>query len=198
MSKKSKLKKYFIIIAGILVASTLLILGEITYSRYYTKIDGIGNAQIARWAFKVNNEIQTIKDIKLNNTINTDKIEKNKIAPGSKGSFDIVIEAENSDVAIDYEIKFDNEQNKPTNLKFKYDGTTAADTLKELENLLKGRINANDTNKVITKTIEWAWDYETGTNDEEIANNDKIDTQDAGKDYTFDISVTGVQVNPNN
>lgn len=197
MSKKSKLKKYFIIIAGILVASTLLILGEITYSRYYTKIDGIGNAQIARWAFKVNNEIQTIKDIKLNNTINTDKIEKNKIAPGSKGSFDIVIEAENSDVAIDYEIKFDNEQNKPTNLKFKYDGTTA-DTLKELENLLKGRINANDTNKVITKTIEWAWDYETGTNDEEIANNDKIDTQDAGKDYTFDISVTGVQVNPNN
>ena len=44
--------------------------------------------------------------------------------------------------------------------------------------------------------IYWTWDYQTGNNDEEIKRNDKIDTNDAGKDFTFDITITGTQVNP--
>ena len=31
---------------------------------------------------------------------------------------------------------------------------------------------------------------------EKKANNDKIDTNDSGKDFSFDIKVTGTQVNP--
>ena len=46
--------------------------------------------------------------------------------------------------------------------------------------------------------IGWNWKYETGTTPEEILKNDKIDTQNAKEinDYTFDIIITGTQVEP--
>ncbi len=113
---------------------------------------------------------------------------------GTSGAFDIVLDTTSSDVAIDYAIKFDNCLNKPSNLKFTYNGTTKS-TLQELESLLKGRITLNDS-RTKTITIYWTWDYQTGNNDEEIKRNDKIDTNDAGKDFTFDITITGTQVNP--
>ena len=59
-------------------------------------------------------------------------------------------------------------------------------------------INANDEDKTRTLNIKWEWKYETGLDETEIASNDFIDTQDAEKiqNYTFDISVTGTQVEP--
>lgn len=106
-----------------------------------------------------------------------------------------MLDTTGSDVAIDYAIKFSNLQNKPTNLKFTYNGTTA-NSLEELEEVLKGRIGLNDS-RTKTLTINWDWAYETGNSEIDIANNDEIDTEDAGKDFTFDIMITGTQVNPN-
>ena len=79
-------------------------------------------------------------------------------------------------------------------MKFTYNGKTS-DTLKGLEDVLKGRIALNDA-RTKTLTISWAWDYQTGTTAEEKENNDRIDTNDSGKDFSFDIQVTGTQVNP--
>ena len=58
-------------------------------------------------------------------------------------------------------------------------------------------IDADDTNKVRTLTVNWEWPYETGTADE-IAANDKVDTDDGlnALDYTFNVVVTGTQVVP--
>ena len=196
MNKNSKSKKIILIAILLLITIMLGIIGGITYAKYYTKIDGKGNAEIARWSFKANNETKTIADIKLNNTYNENKLEKYTIAPGTRGQFDIVIDTTGADVAIDYEIKFDNEKNKPTNLEFTYENTTS-NTLKGLESVLVGRIGVKEE-RTKTLTIYWNWDYETGTNDNEIADNDVLDTNDAGKDYTFDITITGTQVNPNN
>lgn len=194
MNKNSKSRK-IILMAIMLVLTILLgIIGGITYAKYYTKIDGTGNAEIARWSFKANDETKTIADIKLNNTYNENKLEKNTIAPGTKGSFDIVIDTTGADVAVDYEVKFDNEKNKPTNLEFTYEDTTS-NTLKGLEDVLVGRIGVKEQ-RTKTLTIYWNWDFETGTNNSEISNNDVIDTNDAGKDYTFDITIIGTQVNP--
>ena len=67
--------------------------------------------------------------------------------------------------------------------------------MKGLEDVLKGRIALNDA-RTKTLTIKWAWDYQSGTTAEEKENNDKIDTNDSGKDFSFDIKVTGTQVNP--
>lgn len=191
---KEKLKKGVAYSAILLSVATIGIVGGNTYSKYLTKIDGEGSATIARWSFKANNQTQKITNIKLTNTYNENKLLKGTIAPGTKGSFDIVLDATGADVAIDYAVTFDNIQNKPQNLKFTYNETTAS-SLEGLEEVLKGRIGLNDS-RTKTLTINWDWKYQTGTTATEIANNDKIDTNDAAKTFTFDMVITGTQVNP--
>lgn len=196
MSKniKEKIKKCLAYSTILLSVATLGIIGGNTYAKYFTKIDGEGNAEIAKWSFKANNTSTFMENIQLSNTYNTSVLKNETIAPGTNGSFDIVLDATGADVAIDYAITFDNLVNKPTNLKFTYDGTTKS-SLEELEDLLKGRITLDDS-RTKTLTIYWSWDYQTGTTDEEKSNNDRIDTNDSGRDFSFDMTITGTQVNP--
>ena len=86
---------------------------------------------------------------------------------------------------------------KPTNLKFEYDGKTF-NSLTELQDQIIGTINSNDNEKIKTITIAWNWKYETGSTPQEIAKNDKLDTDEAKqiKNYTFDVIVSGTQVMP--
>ena len=191
---KEKFKKGMAYSAILLSVATLGIIGGNTYAKYFTKIDGEGNEEIARWSFRANNTSTFMENIQLSNTYNTSVLKNKTIAPGTNGSFDIVLDATGADVAIDYAITFDNLVNKPTNLKFTYDGTTKS-SLEELEDLLKGRITLDDS-RTKTLTIYWSWDYQTGTTDEEKSNNDRIDTNDSGKDFSFDMTITGTQVNP--
>lgn len=191
---KEKLKKGVACSAILLSVATIGVVGGNTYSKYFTKIDGDGNAKIARWSFRANNTSTVMEKIQLNNVYNTNILKNKTIAPGTNGSFDIILDATGADVAIDYAVTFDNLVNKPTNMKFTY-GNKTSDTLKGLEDVLKGRIALNDA-RTKTLTIKWSWDYQTGTTAEEKANNDKIDTNDSGKDFSFDIKVTGTQVNP--
>lgn len=191
---KEKLKKGVAYSAILLSVATIGVVGGNTYSKYFTKIDGEGNAEIARWSFRVNNTSTVMEKIQLNNVYNTNILKNKTIAPGTNGSFDIILDATGADVAIDYAVTFDNLVNKPTNMKFTY-GDKTSDTLKGLEDVLKGRIALNDA-RTKTLTIKWSWDYQTGTTAEEKANNDKIDTNDSGKDFSFDIKVTGTQVKP--
>lgn len=191
---KEKIKKGIVYSAILISVTTLGIIGGNTYAKYFTRIDGEGNAEIARWSFRANNTSTFMENIQLSNTYNTSVLRNKTIAPGTNGSFDIVLDATGADVAIDYAITFDNLVNKPTNLKFTYNGTTKS-SLEELEDLLKGRITLDDS-RTKTLTIYWSWDYQTGTTDEEKSNNDKIDTNDSGKDFSFDMTITGTQVNP--
>lgn len=191
---KEKFKKGVAYSAILLSVATIGVVGGNTYSKYFTKIDGEGNVKIARWSFRANNTSTVMEKIQLNNVYNTNILKNKTIAPGTNGSFDIILDATGADVAIDYAVTFDNLVNKPTNMKFTY-GDKTSDTLKGLEDVLKGRIALNDA-RTKTLTIKWSWDYQTGTTAEEKANNDKIDTNDSGKDFSFDIKVTGTQVNP--
>ena len=72
-------------------------------------------------------------------------------------------------------------------------------SISELQDILSGTIAANDKEKTRTLQIEWQWKYETGNNENEIANNDKIDTLNAKNisQYTFKVVVSGTQVEPN-
>ena len=58
---------------------------------------------------------------------------------------------------------------------------------------MSGIIYASDKEKIKKLKIEWKWEYETGSTDEEIASNDILDTKDAQKiqDYKFVIDVSG-------
>ena len=86
-----------------------------------SKVTGNGTAEIANWKFKVNENEEKIQTISLKSTINNETLVDNKIAPGTEGSFNIVIDATGTDVGINYNIEFSEESNKPTNLKFTYD-----------------------------------------------------------------------------
>lgn len=173
------------IIAGVFIGTT--------FSKYTNKITGDGETQVAKWSFKVNNETEEFATIKLADTYDKSTLLNGKIAPGTKGSFDIIIDATDSEVGVKYEVDFQNETNKPTNLKFKYNDESL-EKIEDLEEYFTDIIDADDTNKVRTMTVNWEWLYET----DDATENDKIDTEEGleALDYSFDIIVTGTQVEP--
>lgn len=193
MSKKKKILLVVAILSCIIVA----FIGGQSFSKYVAEVRGNGTAEVATWSFKVNGQEEQVETIQLWSTCDDDTLLDHKIAPGTYGSFNVMIDGTGSDVGINYDIKFENENGKPANLKFVYNNLEYNST-EELSKDLSGTIYANDETKTKVLTIGWKWDYETGATESEIANNDKIDTQDA-KDianYTFDIVVSGNQVMP--
>lgn len=192
-----KKNKKVLIIALVLLAITLSFIGGRTFSKYIAEVNGSGTADIANWVFKVNGQEDSVQNVNLLSTYNNETLVNNKVAPGTSGSFNIVIDATGSEVGVDYNVTFLNESEKPQNLVFVYDDTKYS-TIQDLEQDLSGTINANEENKTRTITIDWEWQYETGNNENEIAQNDEIDTQNAKQieNYNFDIRVTGTQVTP--
>lgn len=191
-------KRKIILVSSILVLLLISFFIGQAYAKYFTKLKGEGVAEVASWDFKVNGQKEQVEKINLNSTMNNESLIGNKIAPGTEGSFNIVIDATGTDVGINYNIDFSEESNKPTNLKFTYD-EKEYNSIEELTDNLSGVINANDENKERTLNIKWKWDYETGETPEEIASNDEIDTKEAATlaDYTFNVTVSGTQVQPN-
>ena len=193
--KKSK-KIVFIVVA--IMAILMSFVGGQVYAKYMSKITGNGTADIASWSFKVNEKDEKMQTISLKSTINNSTLVNNKIAPGTKGDFQIKIDASGAEVGIDYKILFENEKNKPTNLIFEYENKKY-NSITELQSALVGMINANEQEKVKILNIHWEWPYETGKLETEIAKNDEIDTREAKNisNYTFDVIITGTQVVPN-
>lgn len=193
MSKRKKV----IIVSSILIIMLLAFIGGQAYAKYISQVRGNGIAEIATWSFKVNGQKEQVQEIKLVSTYNSETLVNNKIAPGTSGSFNIIVDATGSEVGIKYNIKFAEESNKPQNLKFVYGGKEY-DSIKQLGDELSGTIAANDENKARTINIQWKWNYETGSSAEQINANDIIDTNDAISiaNYTFQVIVTGTQVEP--
>ena len=197
MSKKKKV----VAVAAILSAVIISFLGGQTFSKYVTEIKGSGSAEVAAWSFKVYGDNEQTQTVRLASTVNDQTLVNNKIAPGTKGSFVIKVDGRGSDVGIKYNFKLQNETQKPSNLLFTYSGITFRN-LSELLEAAGGTIDANaDENaKVKQVVINWQWPYQTQTtsSEEELAENDREDTQDAMNisNYSFDIVVTGTQVVP--
>lgn len=191
-----KSKKVVLLVIAIIVILLSFIGGQ-AYAKYMSKVTGQGTADIASWNFKVNENEEKLQTISLKSTINNSTLVNNKIAPGTEGEFQIKIDASGSEVGINYVVKFENESQKPTNLKFTNDGKTY-NSLTDLQQDLTGIINANDENKAKTLTVGWNWKYETGNTVQEIVANDLIDTRNAKQmnNYTFDVIVSGTQVMP--
>lgn len=193
MTKKKKVLIVFTILLVVIIA----FIGGQAYAKYVSEVRGEGIAEVATWNFKVNGQNEQVEQINLVSTCDNETLVNNKIAPGTSGSFNIIVDATGSEVGINYDISFTEENDKPQNLKFEYNGEKY-DSIKELQDGLSGTINANDENKVKTLNIKWEWNFETGDNAEEIKNNDLIDTKDAQtiQNYTFNVIVTGTQVEP--
>ena len=189
-----KNKKILLIVIAI-VAIVMAFLGGGAYAKYMSKVSGNGVAEVANWSFKVNESSEQIQSISLKSTANNSKLLDNKIAPGTEGNFQVKLDATGSEVAVKYAVKFEEKSPKPTNLKFTYNGKEYS-SLKFLQEELEDTIDATAENKIRIINIGWNWKYETGSNEQEVSKNDKIDTNEAKqlRDYNFDIIVSGIQI----
>lgn len=192
----NKKKTALLVICAILAITLSFMIGK-TFAKYVSEVKGAGTAEIANWVFKVNGKEDVVQNVNLLSTYHNETLINNKVAPGTSGSFNIVVDATGSEVGVDYAIEFLNESQKPQNLIFIYEDKPYT-TIQDLEKDLSGTINANDENKIRNVTINWEWQYETGENANEIDQNDIIDTNNAKQleNYTFDIDVKGVQMMP--
>ena len=190
-------KKTALLVICVILAITLSFMIGKTFAKYVSEVKGAGTAEIANWVFKVNGKEDVVQNVNLLSTYHNETLINNKVAPGTSGSFNIVVDATGSEVGVDYAIEFLNESQKPQNLIFIYEDKPYT-TIQDLEKDLSGTINANDENKIRNVTINWEWQYETGENANEIDQNDIIDTNNAKQleNYTFDIHVKGTQVMP--
>lgn len=132
------------------------------------------------YIFQVSYHNIDFKNIYLADTIN-DKVKvREKIAPGTEGKFEIILQANQN---INYQIMFKSQNDKPKNLNFIIEGKDKKYTrLEDMEQDLKGEMTGN---KRIT--IHWRWEYEINQTE------DVQDTQDGQKikQYYFTISAIG-------
>lgn len=194
--KKNK-KKLVIAIVLLLLMLAIFLIGGYTYSKYITQVRGKGVIDIARWNFKVNNQSSTMGTINLADTFTPETIKDNKLAPGVKGDFDIVIDATECETGVEYAINFENIKDKPKNLEYGYGDIYVSD-IKELEPYLTGIIHANDEERTRTIKLYWSWRYESANPNETIEESNEQDTIDGRtlSQHSFDIVVTGTQELP--
>ena len=146
MTKKKKVLLVLTILAVILLA----FIGGQAYAKYVSEVRGEGVAEVATWNFKVNGQSEQVEEIKLASTCNNETLVDNKIAPGTSGSFDIIVDATGSEVGINYNITFTEEENKPQNLKFTYDDVEY-NSIEELESKIFEYYIAEDFYRAISR-----------------------------------------------
>ena len=171
--KKQKAKVAIII--AILAIAVIIALAVSAWAKYISVFDGNVQNQVAKWSFKVNDSEEGAESFNLVNTIDAnDTVQENKVAPGTKGHFDIKLDGSGSEVAINYIINADIE-NQPVNMHFYLDENHTVEL--PIEN---GKFVINDfiplaeiNNEKIIR-IYWNWPKETGNTEKEIYENDII------------------------
>ena len=187
------------------LVSTCLMGG--TLAKYVTEVTGTATATVAKWSFDAKNGDKSIATqeykIDLGDTTNrvayegTD-IKEGVIAPGTEGSFAILLDGSGSDVGIDYTIKFSGAKNVPDNLVFYKDekhNEKIDNFFSDTDAAIQGIIGAGTS---VTPIVYWQWPYDETKTDE----GDTADTSAGSKEkdddrkMTFTITVTGTQVSP--
>ena len=160
-NKKQNLSFMLLVILLVSVILCISSFGIATWARYRSVTGGNVEAQIARWSFKVNGEEEKFATIDLADTIDFTHVTTDKIAPGTYGSFDLVIDGSGSEVSIEYYINI-NIGDKPTNLKFYTDELYQNELVVENNKIqIDDEILLADIDTPVTKTIYWKWDYRT-------------------------------------
>ncbi len=147
-------------------------------SNSFNQVD-LQNENITPLFFNVSYQNIDFKKIGLKETINIETLANGKVAPGTKGKFEIIIYS-NKDCY--YQVYFQNEMEKPKNMVFYITKENKVKTLEELQKQLKGRVEKDIPKKII---VFWEWKYENGMEE------NRQDTNDGKKleNYYFDIVV---------
>lgn len=130
---------------------------------------GVVNKETKQYKMKVSKQEITHKKIDLWSTIDARTLVNEKIAPGTKGNFEIIL---TSNSTLKYKIEFRNKNEKPRNFQF------------YIEEGETGEIQPKEIKRI---PVEWEWKYETNTTE------NKQDTKDGEtiKKYNFEICIIG-------
>ncbi len=193
---KRKFKIVKAIIISIIIIATISLTG-IGFAKYITSLKGSSEVQIAKWNFKVtagSSENLTIDLAQTRYENDTTEVDKTKVAPGTKGEIVFNIDGNDSQVSLEYDINMSLTQ-IPENLIFYTDEQMTNAVYKDNGEMhLNGYFGVDNENKKETKTLYWQWKLETGTTQEEIENNDVLDSKWMDKDISLGINAVGRQV----
>ena len=143
------------------------------------------------YEFKINYKNLDFKSLNLSDTIDKNTLIYEKFAPGTSGSFDILLYSNQN---LKYRIEFDSINKKPKNLKFKAfksgEILEESNTLESLSKKLTGDINQNEK---INITINWYWNYEDKENGEDTDIQDTKDCENI-KSYKFNVYAFGEEI----
>lgn len=191
-----KKRSYVSCLGALAVAMTLVTtsLTGGTMAKYATEVTGSATATVAAWSFKANGEDTTMMGIDLGNTANRvsyneKTIKEGVIAPGTEGSFEIVVDGTGSEVGIKCSIKISNDDGAngiPDGFIFNVDGKPYT-----LGTPIEETIAYDETAEAMKKTITVTWEWPNGN--DTASNNDNV-YQD--KDLKLKITVTGTQQTP--
>ena len=169
----------------ILALSILVLLLAVcfgSYAIYKSSGSGSSGVEAAKWIIKVNND-----DIVTNDTFDLDDVtwsgtrygQNGKIAPGDRGTIDIVIDASGSEVGVSYKVDLSEVDTGNPNLKVEAASGSS----------LTGTIDYGTTmTKTITLDVVW--------NGEDTAQANSDDIATAGTSINIPVTVTVTQ-NPN-
>lgn len=197
-----KKKKYIIILITIIICTLLyfnkfsiykdlyediLLLTETANNKknIYDKSKEQNSNENVKYIFNIKCKDTKLKAVNLSDTIKKETMVNEKIAPGLKGEFSIVLNA-NQDTK--YNVIFNSINIKPKNLRFVNEETkTVVKNLEEFEKLLTGNLKKDETKTI---TISWYWQYE---NTQEGNRQDTIDSKNI-QNYQFKILAFGESI----
>ena len=212
--KNDRITRFAILILALTMITLMIVSG--TFAKYTSSATGSDTATVAKWSIKVGSgdgiEIagssstvsfdlfSTIKDedggseadvagkasgTAVGSTSATAKI----IAPGTSGSFDIIVKNE-SEVNATYSIAFES-NNTSIPIEFSTDGTTWKSTLSEA-NVTNAAINMNSAAQ--TRTVYWRWAYDVSAARDTADTNLGVAAQTSPASVTLSATISATQV----
>lgn len=180
MKKKQKQTKVigiFILIFIILFISMYVISqakdidfrDDLIFFKFWNSSKENNNQTMKQYEMQIINQKPIYQPISLLRTVDSKTLVKEKIAPGTKGNFEILL---TSNTDMNYKIELVNQNQKPQNFQFYFiEGNS-------------GYIKARESKKI---KVNWEWKYETSKSE------NKQDTKDGETLdlYNFEICVRG-------
>ena len=173
-------------VASVLLVAVLLSTCAIagTYAKYVSTTTGTDSARVATWDFKVNGTkansntftfdlFKTILDTDGSSEGDINPADGTIIAPGTKGSFDIILKND-SEVTAKYAIDYTVTNTNDIPVEFSVDGEHWDADLAD--------VTAGDATKLAAKTgtttitVQWRWAFERGDTDDAKNTNNTADT----------------------
>ena len=175
-------KKYKVVIVTLFSLLVTMLLVVQTYALFETNTSGDGNLDIGKWVILVNdNDVTLTRTLTLDNFVyaNGTHTQANYFAPGSTVYFDLVIDASESDVSVEYQLDVDaSDLEDYPNISF---AVTDLDNNQSITTTTyNSLIRLSDANRVHHIRINLVWNNQAAY--------DESDTSLINSEFSFDIT----------